>query len=167
MNGQPIRHCVLPVDAREIGFGCSLGAARTSERANETWSSPSSTTTSDTSRDRVDLPSPPSYDDPVASQRVKSKPSKVQAPTKSPAARPSEAQAEVQRHWEEYWGRRGELEIAVRAVQEANRALEDARRREADVRQKFDEAKLALKQLLDVDPSMDVDDDSRTAPRLN
>jgi serine/threonine protein kinase len=53
------------------------------------------------------------------------------------------------------------------SVQEANRALEDARRREADVRQKFDEAKLALKQLLDVDPSMDVDDDSRPAPRLN
>ncbi len=100
-------------------------------------------------------------------QRVKSKPSRTQESTKAPTTTPSEAQAEVQRHWEEYWGRRGELEIAVRSVQEANRALEEARRREAEVRQKFDEAKLALKQLLDVDPSMDVDDDSRTAPRLN
>jgi hypothetical protein len=102
----------------------------------------------------------------AAKQRLKSKASKVEEAPK-PTARASDAQAEVQRHWEEYWGRRGELEVAVRSVQEAQRTLEEARRREAEVRQKFDEAKLSLKQLLDVDPSMDVDEDSRTAPRLN
>ena len=100
-------------------------------------------------------------------QRAKAKASKVE-PGRGPAAKPSDAQTEVQRHWEEYWSRRSELEVTVRSVQEANRALEEARRREADVRQKFDEAKLALKQLLDVDPSLDVDDDStRPVPRLN
>lgn len=100
-------------------------------------------------------------------QRVKAKASKVE-PGRAPAAKPSDAQTEVQRHWEEYWSRRNELEVTVRSVQEANRTLEEARRREAEVRQKFDEAKLALKQLLDVDPALDIEDDSgRTAPRLN
>ena len=104
----------------------------------------------------------------MAKQRVKPKPAKALEPTKAPATQPSEAQAEVQRRWEEYWARRGELELAVGLVQEAHRALDEARRRETEVRGKFDEAKLALKQLLDVDPSVSEDDDSgRAVPRLN
>ena len=76
----------------------------------------------------------------------------------------SEAQSEVQRCWEDYWARRAELEAAVLLVKDAHRALEDARKGEEDLRRKFDEAKLALKQLLDVEPSPGSDVDSSHAP---
>jgi hypothetical protein len=86
-------------------------------------------------------------------QKAKPKTSRAPEPTKTEAPPPSEAQAEVQRCWEDYWARRSELEAAVTLVKHAHRALEEARQREDELRQKFDEAKLALKQLLDVDPS--------------
>ena len=76
----------------------------------------------------------------------------------------SEAQSEVQRCWDDYWARRAELEAAVVLVKDAHRALEDARKGEEELRRKFDEAKLALKQLLDVDPAPDADVSSSHAP---
>jgi hypothetical protein len=94
----------------------------------------------------------------VTKQKPKAKASKGQEPSKS--ARPSEAQAEVQRRWDDYWARRAELEAAVVLVKDAHRALDEARKGEEDLRQRFDEAKLALKQLLDVDPVPDADADS-------
>lgn len=69
----------------------------------------------------------------------------------------------MQRCWEDYWARRAELEAAVVLVKEAYRALEDARKGEEDLRRKFDDAKLALKDLLDVDPSPGGDIDSSIA----
>jgi hypothetical protein len=95
----------------------------------------------------------------------KPKASKDQEPSKAAAAsRPSGAQTEVQRCWEEYWARRAELETAVGTVKDAFRALEDARKREEDLRRKFDESKLALKELLDVEPSPDADGATSHAP---
>jgi len=100
-------------------------------------------------------------------QRVKPKASKAREPNKAAAARPSEAQEEVERCWQDYWARRAELEAAVTLVKDAHRALEDARKGEEDLRRRFDEAKLALKQLLDVDPSPGAEVDSSHAPKFN
>lgn len=94
--------------------------------------------------------------------KQKTKPKAPKANTS--ATRMSEAQSEVQRCWEDYWARRAELEAAVLLVKDAHSALEDARKGEEDLRRKFDEAKLALKQLLDVEPSPGSDIDSSHAP---
>jgi hypothetical protein len=102
--------------------------------------------------------------EPVAT-KPKAKPKAPKAPEpKARAGRPSEAQAEVQRCWEDYWARRSELEAAVALVKDAHRALEDARKGEDELRQRFDEAKLALKQLLDVEPAPDADVSSSHSP---
>jgi hypothetical protein len=99
--------------------------------------------------------------------KPKLKVSKLRESPNTPAARPSEAQVEVQRCWEEYWARRAELEAAVTLVKDAHRALDDARRREAELRQKFDESKLALKRLLDVDPAPEAETDSSSSEKFN
>lgn len=70
----------------------------------------------------------------------------------------------MQRCWQDYWARRSELESAVALVKDAHRALEEARKREEELRRKFDEAKLALKQLLDVEPAPEAESDSSHAP---
>jgi hypothetical protein len=97
-------------------------------------------------------------------QKPKPKAQRTKEPATAPAARLSEAQSEVQRCWEDYCSRRAELEAAVVVVKEAHSALEDARKGEEELRRKFDEAKLALKQLLDVDPSPDADASSMHSP---
>jgi hypothetical protein len=100
-------------------------------------------------------------------QKAKPK-AKTKEPADAPTSRLSEAQSEVQRCWEDYWARRAELEAAVVLVREAHRALEDARKGEEDLRRKFDEAKLALKDLLDVDPSPGGDiDSSHSSDKFN
>ena len=45
--------------------------------------------------------------------KAKAKALKAQELTKARPGKPSEAQTEVQRCWEEYWARRAELEAAV------------------------------------------------------
>jgi hypothetical protein len=100
----------------------------------------------------------------VAKQKGKPKAPKTKDAVTAPPARLSEAQSEVQRCWDDYWARRAELEAAVVLVKEAHRTLEDARKGEEELRQKFDEAKLALKQLLDVDPAPDADVSSSHSP---
>ncbi len=102
----------------------------------------------------------------AAKQKSKAKGGNVVEAVKSRGAQPSESQAEVQRCWEEYWARRRELEAAVTLVKDAQLALEDARKREADLRHGFDEAKMALKQLLDVEPA-DVSETAQPSPRFN
>lgn len=52
-------------------------------------------------------------------------------------------------------------------VKDAHRALDDARRGEEDLRRKFDEAKVALKQLLEVDPSDAGSDSSQASEKFN
>lgn len=98
----------------------------------------------------------------MAKQKAKPKTSKD--PANLRGAKPSEAQSEVQHRWEDYWARRAELESAVALVKDAHRALEEARQREEQLRQKFDEAKLALKQLLDVDPAPGAGEDLSHEP---
>jgi hypothetical protein len=100
----------------------------------------------------------------VAKQKAKSKAAKTKTAGTVSAGRTSESQSEVQRCWDDYWARRAELETAVVVVKDAHRALEDARKGEEELRQRFDEAKLALKQLLDVDPVPDADASSSHAP---
>ena len=56
------------------------------------------------------------------------------------------------------------VESAVVLVKDAHRALDEAREREEDLREKFDQAKLALKQLLDVDPSPNAEGEGVHAP---
>jgi hypothetical protein len=97
-------------------------------------------------------------------QKPKGKSPKEPEPNKPAAARQSGAQTEVQRCWEDYWARRAELEAAVTLVKDAHRALDEAREREQDLRRRFDEAKLSLKQLLDVEPSPGTEIDGGDAP---
>ncbi len=100
----------------------------------------------------------------MAKPKAKPKTPQAHESTKASKGRPTEAQAEVQRSWDEYWGRRAELEAAVAQVKDAFRTLEDARTREDELRKKFDEAKLALKHLLDVEPAADQDGLPNGAP---
>jgi len=72
-----------------------------------------------------------------------------------PAARKGKAKrgTEVERRWSAYLEQRRSLEQAVEAVRTAQESLAEAREEERKVRGKFDGAKTALEQLLEVEPA--------------